>query len=211
MNKFFSYIYEINWRFLRLQNQSDFPFLPLMTILLWIPVGIIGWFLICRMELPPWLIILTSIPCLAFSLFFSDDFIQEKFKKFESEKVKFGKEVDEKYIELQKICYSHARDTKKIKELANFVFPNLLQLHRKKEVEEKIYHCFRSVVSKDNLDTMYYFIIDLNVKVSEEYSENLKKQYPELEKLFNFNNLNHELSNDLKINKPKQSSKKIKI
>jgi hypothetical protein len=179
MNKLFSYLYEMNWRFMRKEESEKGLIMVLFAISLYAVMGFSVYLLTRNLGIRPFWFLLSAIPSLLITLFLSSGFIQEKFKKFESEKVKFGKEIDEKYTQLQKLCHSRAKNLKEIKELADVVFFNLRQMHREKEVEEKLFHCFRSVVTEDNIDTVRYFIIEQNVKVSDEFRKGIKNNFQE--------------------------------
>jgi hypothetical protein len=88
---------------------------------------------------------------------------------------------------------------------------NLLELSGKKEVEEKIFHCFRSIALDDNLDTVRYFVCELNVKISDVYRKNLEKQLPKVEEILASRDLKDELDIELLKNKQHETSKQIKI
>jgi nitrate/nitrite-specific signal transduction histidine kinase len=211
MNKLFSYFYEMNWRFMRKEESEKGLIMVLFAISLYAVMGFSVYLLTRNLGIRPFWFLLSAIPSLLITLFLSSGFIQEKFKKFESEKVKFGKELDEKYTQLQKLCHSRARNLKEIKELADVVFFNLRQMHREKEVEEKLFHCFRSIIQEDNLNTVRYFIFEQNVKVSKEFRENLKKHFPQIDELLDITDLKHELDNDLKENSSPKIPKRMKI
>jgi hypothetical protein len=211
MNKLFSYFYEMNWRFMRKEESEKGLIMVLFAISLYAVMGFSVYLLTRNLGIRPFWFLLSAIPSLLITLFLSSGFIQEKFKKFESEKVKFGKEIDEKYTQLQKLCHSRARNLKEIKELADVVFFNLRQMHREKEVEEKLFHCFRSVVTEDNIDTVRYFIIEQNVKVSDEFRKGIKNNFPGIEKIIYLNDLKNELETDLKENSPPKTPKRMKI
>jgi hypothetical protein len=211
MNKLFSYFYEMNWRFMRKEESEKGLIMVLFAIYLYAVMGFSVYLLTRNLGIRPFWFLLSAIPSLLITLFLSSGFIQEKFKKFESEKVKFGKEIDEKYTQLQKLCHSRARHLKEIKELADVVFFNLRQMHREKEVEEKLFHCFRSVVTEDNIDTVRYFIIEQNVKVSDEFRKGIKNNFPGIEKIIYLNDLKNELETDLKENSPPKTPKRMKI
>jgi hypothetical protein len=211
MNKLFSYFYEMNWRFMRKEESEKGLIMVLFAIYLYAVMGFSVYLLTRNLGIRPFWFLLSAIPSLLITLFLSSGFIQEKFKKFESEKVKFGKEIDEKYTELQKLCHSRAKNLKEIKELADVVFFNLRQMHREKEVEEKLFHCFRSVVTEDNIDTVRYFIIEQNVKVSDEFRKGIKNNFPGIEKIIYLNDLKNELETDLKENSPPKTPKRMKI
>jgi hypothetical protein len=211
MNKLFSYLYEMNWRFMRKEESEKGLIMVLFAISLYAVMGFSVYLLTRNLGIRPFWFLLSAIPSLLITLFLSSGFIQEKFKKFESEKVKFGKEIDEKYTQLQKLCHSRAKNLKEIKELADVVFFNLRQMHREKEVEEKLFHCFRSVVTEDNIDTVRYFIIEQNVKVSDEFRKGIKNNFPGIEKIIYLNDLKNELETDLKENSPPKTPKRMKI
>jgi len=211
MNKLFSYMYEMNWRFMRTEDHIKGIFMVIFGLLVYSVVGFIMWKIIDNLALRPIWLLFSGIPCLILVLFLSTDVIQKKFKKYESEKVKFGKDLDEKYVELAKVCYSSARNFSKIKELADFIFPKILELHGQNEVDRKVFTCFRSVVQEDNLDTIRYFIFEQNVKISEEFRKNLKIHFPDIEPLFNSQDLKNELDDNLSKNKSEKTSKRMKV
>lgn len=211
MNKLFSYLYELNWRFIRKDDLVKGKITIVLMFLAFIPLAITAWMIdpTFNDDLVP-IVFLLFIQIVLAIYFFQHNYIQEKFQKFMSEKVKFGKEVDQKFKELKNLC-DYSGKFNEIKNLADFVFPKLLELHGEKEVEYKIFRCFNSTIKEDNLDVIRYFIFEQNVKVPKEFRKNLENHFPDIGNLLVNRDLKDELDKDLIENKPQAKTKQTKI
>lgn len=210
MNKLFSYLYEIHWRFSRLdKNEQDNKvlFLSNLAITIVMIAGILSNVSISSLiSVFPIVLISFILTPLIVTIILSESII---FEKFMSPKVRIGKEVDEKYKKLTEICYYSK--IKEIKELSNFVFPKLLDLHGKKETREKMCKCFMIAAKNNNLDIVSYFVFEQNIKLTKDYRKYCKENYSKVEKVLVSRDLKNKLENDLPENKVEKISKPMKL